>query len=71
MQTSPFRARLTQQVEHAFDQDHLRELLKRNALAQETIDSELLKVLQRKQSLQDMVYGLVRNKAKRKGSRNA
>ncbi|MCA9052150.1 MAG: hypothetical protein KDA89_25615, partial [Planctomycetaceae bacterium] len=40
-------------------------------LAQESIDGELLKVLQRKQSLQDMVYGLVRNKAKRKSSRNA
>ena len=40
-------------------------------VASNSIDGELLKVLQRKQSLQDVVYGIVRNKAKRKSSRNA
>jgi SNF2 family DNA or RNA helicase len=40
-------------------------------VASNSIDGELLKVLQRKQSLQDVVYGIVRNKGKRKSSRNA
>lgn len=40
-------------------------------VATNSIDEELLQVLQRKKSLQDVVYGIVRNKAKRKSSRNA
>jgi SNF2 family DNA or RNA helicase len=39
--------------------------------AKDSIDEELLKVLQRKQSLQDVVYGIVRKKAKGKSTRNA
>lgn len=39
-------------------------------VASNSIDGELLKVLQRKQSLQDVVYGIVRNKTKRKSPRN-
>ena len=40
-------------------------------VAKDSIDEELLKVLQRKQSLQDVVYGIVRKKAKGKSPRNA
>lgn len=40
-------------------------------IAKNSIDEELLKVLQRKQSLQDVVYGIVRNKAKGKSPRHA
>lgn len=40
-------------------------------IANDSIDGELLNVLQRKKSLQDVVYGIVRNKAKRKSSSNA
>ncbi|ADV63935.1 helicase domain protein [Isosphaera pallida ATCC 43644] len=36
------RARLTQKIDHAFDHDHLRQLLDRNALAQETMSPERL-----------------------------
>ena len=36
------RARLGQRVEHAFDHDHLRTILDRNALAQETMSAERL-----------------------------
>ncbi len=36
-------------------------------VARETIDEELIKVLQRKQGLQDAVYALVRNKTKKSG----
>ena len=36
------RARLGQRVEHAFDHDHLRAILDRNALAQETMSAERL-----------------------------
>lgn len=36
-------------------------------VAQDTIDEELLKVLNRKQSLQEAVYALVRDKAKKQG----
>ena len=36
------RARLSTQIDHAFDHDHLRNLLNRNALAQETINAERL-----------------------------
>ncbi len=40
-------------------------------LASDSIDGELLQVLQRKQSLQDVVYGIIRNKTKRKSFGNA
>ena len=40
-------------------------------VANNSIDGELLKVLQRKQSLQDVVYGIVRKKAQGKSPRNA
>jgi superfamily II DNA or RNA helicase len=36
------RARLTQKIDHAFDREHLRQLLDRNALAQETMSPERL-----------------------------
>lgn len=36
------KARLTQQVEHAFDREHLKRILDRNALAQETLTPERL-----------------------------
>ena len=36
------RARLTQKIDHAFDHDHLKALLDRNALAQETMSAERL-----------------------------
>ena len=36
------RARLTQKIDHAFDHDHLQQLLDRNALAQETMSPERL-----------------------------
>ena len=36
------RARLTQQIDHAFDHDHLKALLDRNALAQETMSADRL-----------------------------
>jgi SNF2 family DNA or RNA helicase len=40
-------------------------------LAKNSIDEELLKVLQRKQSLQEVVYGIIRKKTKGKSSRDA
>ena len=36
-------------------------------IAKDTIDEELLKVLQKKQTLQDTVYAIVRNAAKKQG----
>ncbi len=36
------RARLTKKIDHAFDHDHLRSLLNRNALAQETMSPDRL-----------------------------
>lgn len=36
------RARLTKRIDHAFDHDHLKQLLDRNALAQETMSPERL-----------------------------
>ena len=36
------RARLTQKIDHAFDHDHLKALLDRSALAQETMSADRL-----------------------------
>jgi superfamily II DNA or RNA helicase len=36
------RARLTQRIDHAFDHDHLKHLLSRNALAEQTMSAERL-----------------------------
>jgi hypothetical protein len=36
------RARLSKRIEHALDRDHLRDILERNALAQETMSAERL-----------------------------
>lgn len=58
---------------HAQARDRIHRIGQRNSclyiyiVARETIDEELVKVLQKKQGLQDAVYAIVRNKTKKSG----
>ncbi len=58
---------------HAQARDRIHRIGQKNSclyiyiVARDTIDGELMKVLQRKQGLQDTVYALVRNKTKKSG----
>jgi SNF2 family DNA or RNA helicase len=58
---------------HAQARDRIHRIGQRNSclyiymVARETIDQELVKVLQKKQGLQDAVYAIVRNKTKKSG----